>query len=321
MEKIKIGIIGIGMVGATLMKWFLAKGWERGKNLFCYDADPKKNYFDDVKSAKIIFICVPTPPNPDGSCNVSIVDNVISQLPDGERCIVIKSTVAPGTTASLRKKYKSKGCFLFNPEFLTEAQAWEDFIRPDRQIVAAADRESRKWISAVLNLLPIGSFQSPGVEGTYGFHEVNSTEAELAKYTGNNFGALKVTFFNNVYDRCKLLGVDYEKVRLLVIHDRRICGAWTDVNHGGFRGYAGFCFPKDSDATIAQDEKDLKILKEKGDKFAEVFEKTVNLFRAMRAYNEALLKFQGFTVDEVSVHDAEVEKKIKARKRRKSKNG
>ncbi len=319
MEKIKIGIIGVGMVGTPLMRWFLEKGWERGKDLFCYDADPKKNIFDDVSKANVVFICVPTPSNPDGSCNASIVESVIAQLPDKERCVVIKSTVPPGTTAALRKKYKSKGCFLFNPEFLTEAQAWEDFIRPDRQIVAAADEESRKWISVVLNLLPIGSFQSPGVSGTYEFHEVNSTEAELAKYAGNNFGALKVSFFNTIYDRCKLLSADYENVRMLVTHDRRIGGAWTDVNHGGFRGYAGFCFPKDSDATIAHNEELLKILKEKGDDFAEVFEKGANLLKAKREYNKALLKFQGLTVEEISIHDKEVEKKIKSRKRRKEK--
>ena len=319
MEKMKIGIIGIGMVGTPLMRWFLEKGWERGKDFFCYDADPKKGFYEDVSKANVVFICVPTPPNPDGSCNASIVEGVVSQLPDKERCVVIKSTVPPGTTAALRKKYKSKGCFLFNPEFLTEAQAWEDFIRPDRQIVAAADEDSRKWISTVLNLLPIGSFQSPGVGGTYNFHEVNSTEAELAKYTGNNFGALKVAFFNNLHDRCQLLGADYEKVRLLVTHDRRIGGAWTDVNHGNYRGYAGFCFPKDSNATIAHDEELLKILKEKDDEFAKVFEKSINLLKAMRDYNDALLKSQGLTVEEVSVHDKEVEKKIKSRKRRKEK--
>ncbi|PIQ69556.1 MAG: hypothetical protein COV90_00745 [Candidatus Tagabacteria bacterium CG11_big_fil_rev_8_21_14_0_20_41_11] len=310
-EKIKIGIIGIGIVGTPLKRWFLEKGRERGKNLFCYDADPKKGFYDDISKTNVVFICVPTPPNPDGSCNASIVESVIAQLPDGERCIVIKSTVPPGTTEKLRKKYKSKGYFLFNPEFLTEAQAWEDFIRPDRQIVAAADEDSRKWISVVLNLLPIGSFQSPGIDGTYNFHEVNSTEAELAKYAGNNFGALKVAFFNTVYDRCKLLGVDYDKVRLLVTHDRRINGAWTDVNHGGFRGYAGFCFPKDSDATIAQDEDHLKTLREKGDNFAEVFEKGANLLKAKRDYNEALLKSQRFTVEKISVHDKDLKKIIK----------
>jgi UDPglucose 6-dehydrogenase len=319
MEKMRIGLIGVGMVGTPLKRWFFEKGWERGKNLFCYDADPKKGFYDDVSCASVVFICVPTPPNPDGSCNASIVESVVAQLPDRERCVVIKSTVPPGTTAALRKKYKSKGYFLFNPEFLTEAQAWEDFIRPDRQIVAAADEDSRKWISVVLNLLPIGSFQSPGVDGTYNFHEVNSTEAELAKYAGNNFGALKVAFFNNLCDRCQLLGANYENVRMLVTHDRRIGGAWTDVNHGGFRGYAGFCFPKDSDATIAHDEELLKTLKEKNDGFAEVFEKGLNLLKAKREYNKTLLGFQGRTVEELSVHDKQVKKKIKTRKRRKNK--
>ena len=74
MEKVKIGIIGVGMVGTPLMKWFIGKGWKRRENLFCYDADPKKKYSDDVARANIVFVCVPTPANPDGSCNTSIVE-------------------------------------------------------------------------------------------------------------------------------------------------------------------------------------------------------------------------------------------------------
>ncbi len=319
MEKIKIGIIGIGMVGTPLMRWFLEKRWERGKDLFCYDADPKKGFYDDVSKANVVFICVPTPPNPDGSCNAFIVESVVGQLPDKERCIVIKSTVPPGTTAALRKKYKSKGCFLFNPEFLTEAQAWEDFIRPDRQIVAAADEDSRKWISTVLNLLPIGSFQSPGVSGTYNFHEVNSTEAELAKYGGNQYGAWIVSFFNMIYDRCRAIGADPEKVIALITHDRRIGTAWSNPTHGGLRGYFGFCFPKDTNAIIAHDEKVLSGLPNNSDVDPKVYAGSIAMEKGVRCYNDILIESQGHDTDEISVHDKEVEKKIKARKRRKEK--
>lgn len=316
-ENIKIGIIGLGMVGAPIMRWFSEfKGYEKGKDLFCYDADPRKNFSDDVSEAKIIFVSVPTPPNPDGSCDTSIVESAISRLPDcenrSERCIVIKSTVALGTTARLAKEYSKKGCFLFNPEFLTEAQAWEDFIRPDRQIVAAADEDSRKWISIVLNLLPAGSFQSPGVEGTYNFHEANSTEAELAKYVGNVFGAKKVSFSNIVADFCEILGVDYEKVRRLVAHDRRIGHAWTDVYHGNYRGFGGFCFPKDLNALIACGDEILKNLKKNKQK--KVFSKALKVLKAVRSYNEALLESQGLTAESISIHDSELEKAIKNRK-------
>ena len=66
----------------------------------------------------IVFVAVPTPPNPDGSCNTSIVKSVVAQIPDG-KTMVIKSTVEPGTAEELQKKYPKKH-FLFNPEFLTE---------------------------------------------------------------------------------------------------------------------------------------------------------------------------------------------------------
>ncbi len=309
--KITLGIIGVGMVGAPLMQWFLEKGFKRGKNLFCYDADPKKGYFDDVSKAQIVFICVPTPPNPDGSCNASILESVLNNLPDKERAIVIKSTVPPGTVSAFSRKYAKKGYFLFNPEFLTEAQAWADFIRPDRQIVAAADEKARRWISTVLNLLPVASFQSPGVEGTYKFHEVNSTEAELAKYGGNVFGAVKVAYSNIIADFCEIFGVPYENVGLLIGHDRRIGAAWMDPSHGKYRGFGGFCFPKDLAALIAHTENRLKNLKCFDAKRKRAFRKAIGVLKAVWDYNKVLLESQGLTIEEVSSHDEELKKKLK----------
>jgi UDPglucose 6-dehydrogenase len=335
MRKIRIGIIGIGMVGTPLMRWFIEeKKYERGKDIFCYDADPKKNYRDDVSQATIIFICVPTPSNPDGSCNFSIVESVVSQLTDRENrldwCIVIKSTVPPGTTAYLCGKYKSKGCFLFNPEFLTEAQAWSDFIKPDRQIVAAADEESRRWLNLLINLLPIATYSSPGFFQTkegdkkYHFHEVSSTEAELVKYSGNQFGAWKVSFFNLIYDRCRAIDADPEKVIALTVHDRRIGPAWSDPTHGDFRGYAGFCFPKDSNAIIAEDEKRLPELPGDSGVNPKVFAASIVMEKGVRYYNDILIGSQGRNVEELSVHDIEVkkilEKKSKKRKKGRKKN-
>src|SRR3989338_10116780 len=132
-EKPKIGIIGIGMVGSPLKRYFEEKGFERNKNLFCYDTDPKKGFGDDINKADIIFICVPSPRNSDGSCNADIVEDTVRKFHKNKKVLVVKSTVEPGTVARLQKKYDCS--LLFNPEFLTEARAWEDFIRPDRQII------------------------------------------------------------------------------------------------------------------------------------------------------------------------------------------
>jgi nucleotide sugar dehydrogenase len=310
MKKLNIGIIGVGMVGKPLMNWFLKKGWERGKNLFCYDTDPKKGYFDSVTEASIVFICVPTPSNPDGSCNISVVESVVNQLPDNsKRIVVIKSTVPPGTVVGFAEKYKAKGVFLFNPEFLTESQAWEDFIRPDRQIVAYSNSESRKWASVVLRILPVATFQSPGVLGTTSFYEIRSSEAELAKYASNLFGSLKVVFANVLADICQALELDYEQVRFIVSHDRRIGDSWMDVYYGNYRGFGGYCFPKDFKALMfqlkrcAEKEEDMPV------KTKRLLSKGLKILEAIWDYNLELLGSQGLGIDEISLHEFQVDKK------------
>src|SRR3989344_2414937 len=105
--KPKIGIVGIGMVGAPLKRWFEESGYKRSKDLFLYDIDVKKNYFDDVNLADIIFITLPTPRNPkNGACDISIVEGAIKKINRGPKIIVIKSTVPPGTTEDFQKRYR-----------------------------------------------------------------------------------------------------------------------------------------------------------------------------------------------------------------------
>jgi len=318
-EKIKIGIIGIGMTGGPLKKWFEMKNYRRGEDLFCFDIDPNKGCQDDVSKADIIWICLPTPSCSDGSCDISIIEKTIANLPDGERLIVVKSTIPPLILKNLQERYRSKGLFFSNPEFLTESQAWEDFIRPDRQIVASASEEGRKFVNLILGLLPIGSFQSPGVMGTYKFHEANSDEAALAKYGGNVFGAIKVTFGNIINNFCEALGIDYEIVRELISHDRRIGGAWLDVNHGNYRGFGGYCFPKDLKAVIFFGEEILRKLPKGNQNQKEVFSKALEFLKSVWSYNETLLKSQGLTVEQVSSHDKDLEKVIKNHKSKRSK--
>lgn len=305
MGKIKIGIIGVGMVGMPLQNWFVKNRWERGRTLFCWDNDPKKRCLDDVSKAEIIFICVPTPSNKDGSCNLAILESVIRQLPnDIARCIVIKSTVPPGTTVDLQRRYANKGSFLFNPEFLTEANAEEDFLKPDRQIVAVADVDdkiSQKWAKIVLDILP-ANFSTLRICG------VSSTEAELAKYAANFFGAMKVIFFNVLKQRCDILSADYEQVRKIVTGDRRIGPSWSIVPYNDYFGYGGFCFIKDTDSSIASDEKLLSGVKDASAK--KVFSKAVDFFKDMRAVNEALLALKGLTQEDVCLHDDELKKKL-----------
>ncbi|TSC79504.1 MAG: UDPglucose 6-dehydrogenase [Parcubacteria group bacterium Gr01-1014_29] len=321
-EKITIGVVGVGMVGSQLARYFKeARGYRRGKDLFLYDKDPKKRMQDDVNKASIIFLCVPTPPTgTGGACDTSAIDAVMKTL-TSEKTVVVKSTVPPGTTERLQKAYPHH--VLFNPEFLTESRAWEDMLRPDRQVVGYTNN-SKDHASMVLNLLPKAFFASPGTQGTYNFIRINATEAEMGKYAGNVFGALKVTYANILADLCEAVGqhikkenisspVEYEHVRMMLAHDHRIGDAWLNVEHNLYRGFGGACFPKDVSALRMQARTLLKKIP-RGAMLRKRFEKAVKLLDAVWEYNETLLASQGLTVEDVSVHDREwISKKLSAR--------
>ncbi len=316
----RVGIIGLGMVGEPIRRWFEEiSGYKRGKNLFCYDTDPKKGYFDDFNKADIIFVAVPTPSNPDGSCNLSIVESVLDSIKDG-KIVVIKSTVVPGTVERLQKKHKNKR-LIFNPEFLTETQAWIDFISPDRQIVAPTSK-SISDAYEVLSLLPKRHFIRPW-SSDYSKKSVHASEAELGKYASNIFGYIKVIFGNILADTCEALSlkfkqegiparVDYENIKDIISADLRIGPSWLNVEHGNYCGAGGYCFPKDMDAFIHFGDNLVKFLESASKKLkiepglSQHLKKGLAVFKAVRAYNEELLRWQGLTMDDVRKHDKEV---------------
>ena len=297
----KIGVIGVGMVGTPLKRYFEEiQDYRRGENLFLYDIDPKKGYFDDVGRADVIFICVPTPRSSDGTANISAVESALGTI-QGEKIVVIKSTVPPGTTESFQKKYPNHQ-FFFNPEFLTEKQAWEDFLKPDRQIVGFT-KNSIDSANVVLSLLPKAPFMSPWGLNTYRPIKITATEAEIIKYGGNIYFARKINLANVLSILAEKLGAEYENVRAGMAADFRIGDSHLDVSHGGYKGFGGYCFPKDLDAFIAHlDLCGLKV--------------SANFLREDRKFNESLLASQGLTLEDVSVHDHEwIQKKLKSEAR------
>ncbi|OGZ38116.1 MAG: hypothetical protein A3A94_01150 [Candidatus Portnoybacteria bacterium RIFCSPLOWO2_01_FULL_43_11] len=322
MNKPKIGIIGIGMVGSPLKKYFEERGFKRGFDIFYRDADSKKGFNDNIHEADIVFVCVPTPKKRDGSCDIKIVDSVVKKFHNQKKVIVVKSTIEPGTVARLQKKYNCP--ILFNPEFLTESRAWEDFIKPDRQIIGHTEK-SLGNSSFVLGILPQAYFSSPGVLGTYDFIRLTSSEAEMGKYAGNIFGAMKVTYANILADFCrvleKVLGkeginqkVDYNNVRKVIAHDSRIGDGWLDVSYGDYRGFGGYCFPKDMAAFIAFGRKTEKKLK-KNDPDKKLLKSALRFLESIWNYNKELLKSQGLTIEWVSSHDRELAEKLKNNKK------
>jgi nucleotide sugar dehydrogenase len=227
----KIGIIGVGIIGGACKY-----GFEKlGHQVICHDIALKTS-IEDVLDTHITYVCVPTPSDEDGSCNTSIVENVVHELHTlGYSGIVaIKSTVKPTTTEKLIKETGMEICFV--PEFLRERCSISDFTENH-------------------DLLAIGSHSQTTYEmvkrchGSYpkSYSHLKPTEAELLKYYSNVINALKVVFANEMYEICKTVGADYTKIKETFIKRGTTKDLYLDVNDN-FRGYAGMCLPKDTKA-------------------------------------------------------------------------
>lgn len=238
--NLSIGIMGsAGMVGGALKRYFEKKG----DVPFCFDKYKNEGSLADVNRADIVFICVPTPYDEvGGGFDLSFVRSAISSLV-GEKIIVIKSTVLPGTTDELQKEFPQHK-FLFNPEFLTQSSADNDMAFPDRQIVGFTEK-SYTAAGTLMRLLPLAPFE----------RIVPASSAEMIKYFGNTWFSAKVVFANQMYDLCAKLGINYDIVRESVAADKRIGPSHLEVFHGGYRGYGGACLPKDTRALIQYGEK------------------------------------------------------------------
>ena len=239
--KPTIGICGFGMVGKAVAYGFSLTG-----DIKIYDINEKisPNTFKEIMKCDYIFVCVPSPMDLEtGKCNTSIVEETVDKaskyIENTESILIIKSTIPPGTTQKYIEKYP-KCRIVFNPEFLTARTNLLDFINPAR-IILGGSQENTKKVSELYRL----RFPSTTIFFT------DPTSAEMAKYTSNCFLATKVVFFNEIYDICEALNIDYNEVIKMVIADGRIGNSHYDVpGHDGDRGVGGSCFPKDINALI-----------------------------------------------------------------------
>ena len=170
----KIVIIGIGMVGSAVKAWF--------PDALTYDTKKQSNTWEECLNADCFFVCVPSP-YVEGGYDLSYLEEAIAKIPDG-KLVVIKSTVNPGTTDYFQAKYPNKR-FMFNPEFLTELSAKEDFLHPDMQILGVG-KESYEEASKVILTLP----PAPVMRIVY------LIDAEWVKKVRNSYYSMKVVFFN-----------------------------------------------------------------------------------------------------------------------------
>jgi len=204
-----------------------------------------------VKAADVVFIAVGTPSRRgDGEADLQYVHAAARQIARAMRpdtVIAIKSTVVVGTCRDVKRIVAEERpgvpfSIASNPEFLREGSAVEDFMRPDRVIVGVDDPHGE----AVMRRLyrPLYLRETPMVVTTL-------ENAELAKYAGNAFLAMKVTFINEVADLCEQVGADVQVIASAIGLDKRIGNKFL---HAG-PGFGGSCFPKDTRAYAATGQK------------------------------------------------------------------
>jgi UDPglucose 6-dehydrogenase len=204
---------------------------------------------DAISRSRAIFIAVGTPPKPDGSANLSYVESVartIGQHMNGPKLVITKSTVPIGTGRMIEQILDEagrgqKGSVVSNPEFLREGSAIEDFLKPDRVVIGASDKESIALMKEIY--APLHSLEIP-------FVVTNVESAELIKYAANGFLATKISFINEVAQICERVGGNVQDVALGMGLDSRIGPKFLQAGPG----FGGSCFPKDSSAmaTIAR---------------------------------------------------------------------
>lgn len=203
---------------------------------------------EEVNECDISIVCVPTPMGFDGTCDLSILDEVMGWL-DTE-LVVIKSTVPIGTTSAIAKTGKK---VVHIPEFLREATALGDAMNPDFVLVGSPDRTI---YDSLISLLGEVYPNAPIVYTT-------SDYSEAVKYSINSFLAYKVGFFNELHNIAEAIGLNSDEITELMLLDPRIGESHTKVTQEG--GFGGHCFPKDLNALIntAEDEGyNPKLLKE-----------------------------------------------------------
>ena len=242
----KIGIIGRGFVGAAVEFGFSAQtGCDAQVKV--YDKDPAKSIHtleDTVNKSDFIFLSVPTPSNEDGSMHLGILESVLQDIQvvnkRKDNIILIRSTIIPGTTTKLCKKYKKLN-IVFNPEFLTERSAKFDFINQSRFILGGRKRNTARV--ADLYRWRFGD-SVPCIE-------TNFETAEMIKYMNNCFFATKVSFMNEMKLIADKSNVDWDLAVDGFVRDGRIGHSHLAVpGPDGKRGFGGSCFPKDIQAMI-----------------------------------------------------------------------
>ena len=224
----KITIAGYGYVGRAHNELLKSK-----HKITIYD--PFKGY-NDIGEPDGVLIAVATPQRNDGSCHMDNVVDVIKKCPNVP--ILIKSTISLEGWDMLIDAFPNHN-ICFSPEFLREATWLEDILGVKKLLIGG--KETNFWASVFKLDTEIA----------------DPKELIAAKYFRNSFLATKVAFFNQMYDFCEKLGIEYKAVEYYTSLDNRIGNSHTTVpGHDGKRGFGGHCFPKDTNAVIKTAERE-----------------------------------------------------------------
>ncbi len=197
-----------------------------------------------IAGREIVFVAVGTPPNEDGSADLSHVLKAAEQIAKAatdDTVLVLKSTVPVGTneqvTEVIEKHSKFNISVVSNPEFLKEGDAVNDFLKPDRIVIGTDDDRAFEMLSRLY---------APYNRQRNRIQRMSPKSAEIVKYASNSLLAVKISFMNEIAQLCDVVGGDAEQVRIAVGSDERI---GMQFLYPGL-GFGGSCFPKDLRALI-----------------------------------------------------------------------
>lgn len=214
------------------------RGVRSGRLTFTLDAAAA------IRAAEAIFVCVGTPPAPDGGPDMTYVYKAvedIARVMESAKTVVMKSTVPVGTAGEVRARMEAVTSIPFevisNPEFLKEGAAVQDFQKPDRVVIGASSEEAAA---------PIREIYDPFMRKRDRILVMDNTSAELTKYGSNALLATRISFMNELANFADRAGADIAQVRLGMGCDTRIGPSFLFPGVG----YGGSCFPKDVDALV-----------------------------------------------------------------------
>ena len=253
MNKLRIGIIGYGFVGQAVQYSFMTQ------NVETFIVDPKynDNTLDDLVewNPGLIFVCLPTPSNNDGSIDASLVRDTVKNLKSRlNTFIIIKSTITPKIVSEITSQEFN---IAYVPEFLSEGNAKFDMVNSDFMVIGTNFDNA---YDQVIDYYEKYSMCKKGIN----YINVTPTEASFVKYTINTFLAMKTAYFNELYSLADAADVNYQNILKGVLADSRIGSSHTKIpGPDGKFGFGGACFPKDLNAFIdySDNKSKLTILK------------------------------------------------------------